>query len=120
MTLRARAASPEQEPALLATFNAAREAEYAEVTRECKKFLAHIEREAAEEEYEFTELEELEEDLEKIERWLVQVSERDVFGILARTDTAQLAQHCHELLALFAQETYQRTGAVAEDKEEPQ
>lgn len=103
-----RALSSEQEEELRTRFNQAREKEYAEVRRECQKLLAHIQREAEEQEYEFAEVEELEEDFEKIERWFSQVHERDIFGIEAGNTVEQQLRGCREALARFTQETYER------------
>lgn len=83
-------------------------AEYDEVIHECGKLLAHVEREKDEEHFEFNELEELDEDLEKIERWLERVQQRDVFGVPAKGAALKALQSCRDALASFAQETYQR------------
>lgn len=106
----ARGLTGEQEEKLLARFNQAREEEYAEIIRECQKFLAHIRREAGEQHYEFPEVEELEEDLEKIERWLAQVRERDAFGIETRYVVEQRLQDCRNALDHFTQQVYEQRG----------
>ena len=104
----ARGVSGEQEEKLLTRFNQAREEEYAEVTRECQKLLAHIHRETAGEHYEFAEAEELEEDLEKIKHWLAQVRERDAFGVEARDAVQQHLQDCRDALDQFMLEVFDR------------
>lgn len=104
----AHAATPEEHRGLLARFNRAREQEFGEVAQECKKFLAHIQREAAEREYDFSELEELEEDLVKVERWFAQIKERDVFGVQAGAGVGELLEGCHKALAAFGEEVFQR------------
>lgn len=97
-----------REAELLRRYNDARVAEYNEVVHECEKMLAHVEREKQEEHFEFNELEELEEDLEKIERWLERVQQRDVFGVPAKTACLKVLQSCRDALVSFAHETYQR------------
>jgi hypothetical protein len=104
----ARGLDGEQEEKLLDRFNHAREEEYAEVIGECQKLLAHIRRETAGQHYEFTEAEELEEDLEKIQRWLAQVRDRDVFAVEVRYTVQQRLQDCRQALDQFMQEVYER------------
>jgi vacuolar-type H+-ATPase subunit I/STV1 len=103
----ARGLNPQQEEKLLTRFNQAKEEEYAEVLRECQKLLAHIQRETAAQHYEFAEVEELEEDLEKNQRWLTQVRERDSFGIEAGYIVQQHLQSCRAALDQFTQAVYE-------------
>ena len=70
---------------LQARFDDARQAEYKELLKESQKFLDHIEREKVKQRYEFIEVEEMEEDLAKLDRWLEQVRQRDVFSAPSRT-----------------------------------
>lgn len=97
----------EQEEEMRRRYNDARVVEYNEVFHECEKLLAHVEREKQEERFEFNELEELEEDLEKIERWLERVQQRDVFGVPTQGASLKAIQSCRDALASFAHETYQ-------------
>lgn len=100
--------NPDEERELSERYNRAREGEYAEVLRECNKLLVHIEREAQEQNYMFTEVEELEEDLGKIERWFAQVKERDVFGVPARHAVEEMLQVSREALDTFTRKVFQR------------
>ena len=91
---------PKREEALTAASQTARAAEYRELAREAEGFLAHIRRETEHREFTFAELEELEEDLGKLTRWMDQVRARDYFGGEAEQVAALLAR-CEEELAMF-------------------
>jgi len=91
---------PKREEALTAASRTARTEEYRELAREAEGFLAHLRRETEHREFTFAELEELEEDLGKLTRWMDQVRARDYFGGEAEQVAALLAR-CEEELAMF-------------------
>lgn len=99
--------SPDEEEALRERYNRAREEEYAELLHECRKHLAHIERETEEQNFAFTEVEEVEEDLEKIRRWFAQIRERDVFGVPAARQVEEMLNKCGETLDGFMRKAYE-------------
>ncbi len=102
----AEAVQPEERKELEARFNAARAEEYAEISRQCDRFLAHIKRETESGHFAFTTVEELEQDLEKRKRWLVQVSERDVLCTPGRERTEAQLQECRQALDAFAEAAF--------------
>ena len=59
-------------------WNAAREAEYRELSGECAKFLREIDRELEIEKFSHAELDEEEAELEKLQRWHERIRGRDV------------------------------------------
>lgn len=93
---------------LIARFNQARELEYKEFAHECDKFLAHIQKETREENYEFFEAEEIEEDLAKLDRWLGQVKDRDFFAVGGRSVAEQHLRQCRDILADFMEKSAER------------
>ena len=65
---------------LRSRFLAARDEEYAELQGQCRRFMVHIDHATSTERYTFAEVEELEEELAKLERWLEEIRSRDPFG----------------------------------------
>jgi Protein ChrB, N-terminal len=99
--------------AVIATFKSGRLNEYAEVRREAERLLEHISCESNHREFTFAELEELEEDLAKVKRWMKQVQARDYFPDMSATEsTGQLLAQCDAALAEFLEETAARDGSV--------
>jgi hypothetical protein len=97
----------EQSQRLRSRFNQAREQEYAEVIGQCERFLAHVQRATGRKDFEFAEVEELEHDLDKRQRWFSQIRERDVFGVEARSRAEKLLQECREALDHFIDQAYE-------------
>ena len=85
--------------------------EYAEIIEECQtKFKKEIEFERFRQNFTYEEAEEIREDLEKIRRWFLRVTERDWFGAGMREDVSAELVQCERLLEDFEQEVYRRTG----------
>ena len=97
-----------QEQRAIARFKQEREREYAEIIKECYKMLRHIERERQQQEFNFEEVQELEGDLGKINRWLSEAKERDFWDVTAREKVERLKSKAETDLAIFTQETYER------------
>lgn len=97
-----------QEQRAIARFKQEREREYAEIIKECHKMLRHIERERQQQEFSFEEVQELEGDLGKINRWLSEAKERDFWDVTAREEVEKLISKAERDLATFTQETYER------------
>jgi hypothetical protein len=95
--------------AVIASFKSARSDEYAEVTREAERLLEHISRETNHRDFTFAELEELEQDLAKLKRWMSQVQARDYFPDTSTTgSTEQLLAQCDAALTEFLEEAAAR------------
>ncbi len=100
--------SEAQEKRILARFYLEREQEYAEIGKECHKTLHHIEREAQQGQFNLGEVEELEGDLAKINRWFSDVKERDFQSAEVRKEVEKLIGEVEARLATFTQQTYER------------
>lgn len=94
------------EASLLATFNAARATEYAELLGRCRDFHAELAKERAVHNLTFAELEENEEDLAKLSAWLRKVQARDRFGVPEQGQAEQALAACREDLERFADEVH--------------
>lgn len=89
----------------------ARAREYAEIGREAEQLLAHIEHETAHREFTFAELEELEADLAKLNRWADQVRARDYFGGGSDAPMSSVLERCEQALVTFLDEAAQHEAA---------
>ena len=90
-------------------WNAARDAEYAELTAECGKFLTEIDHEFAIGKFTFAELEEEESELDKLERWYDRVSSRDVHGAAGSQAAAEALALAREALERYSAAVFERT-----------
>lgn len=97
-----------QEQRATTRFQQGREREYDEIIKECYKMLRHLERERQQQVFNFEEVQELEGDLGKIERWLSEARERDYWDVAARKEVEKLIEEAEAGLASFTQETYAR------------
>lgn len=102
--------SAEWEAELVARFNRARDEEYAEVVENVERFEDEVRRETRKEKFTFAELEDVESDWEKIQRWHERVCERDFFGAPGRAETQAALARGREALEGFMAEVYRREG----------
>jgi hypothetical protein len=94
---------------LRATWNEARNAEYAELARVAEKYLAEIAHEFEIEKFTLAELEEEEAELEKLERWHGRITERDLHRAEGAAVAVDAMQRASEALARYTEAVYQRT-----------
>src|SRR5215208_5827848 len=95
------------EAALVGAFGEARDAEYAEILSKCRDFHAELEKERAAGKFTFAELEENEEDLDKLRAWLRKVELRVRFGTPLAPDARAAVLACREDLKAFAASVYE-------------
>jgi hypothetical protein len=95
---------------VLAAFQAARDDEYEEIVDKCQDFMAGLEKEYRAEHFTYAELEENEEDLAKLRRWLAKVTDRDVFGAPKRAATLEALETCERALEEYAARVYAEEG----------
>jgi Protein ChrB, N-terminal len=99
------------EQRLVAVWNDARDAEYAELTGKCNQFLKEIEHEFAIEKFTTAELEEEEAEVEKLERWFERIAARDVRGAPGRATAEAALQAAQAELARYADAVFEQTQA---------
>jgi hypothetical protein len=95
-------------------FRIDRDHEYAEFCERAHALVAELEKESRGEKYTFAELEENEDDLQKLERWLQKIQARDFFGGHQAEAAATAMAACRQALAAFAEIVYQREGLSAD------
>jgi len=83
---------------LEALFTEAREAEWAEFLGDCAKYEAELDKEIATQKYTLAELEEEEQNLERLRRWHRDLRTRDLFGAPSAPTAEQRLKHCAERL----------------------
>lgn len=94
------------EQGVIDLFNGARDEEYGEIIHRCEEFLEEIEAETGNQHFTYAELEENEEDLAKLEKWLEKVSERDFFQAGLAGKTKEILEKCRNRLNSFAEKVF--------------
>ncbi|MBI2887918.1 MAG: hypothetical protein HYY02_12010 [Chloroflexi bacterium] len=82
---------------------AARAAEYTAVSQDAEAFLEHIRRETDHRDFSFAELQELEADLQKLQRWYEQVRSRDYVNEGGDASIDDALRLCEEALSQFTE-----------------
>jgi hypothetical protein len=101
--------SPDEDSdrAFMEKFNSARDEEYGEVLEQCEEFFKEIEKETARKNFSFAEIEENEEELEKLKKWFAQVSARDFFSASLKKKTEETLSRCAAVLDEFCEKVYE-------------
>lgn len=95
---------------LAEAFNAARDDEYDEIVDRCEDFLAQVHKEYDAAHFTFAELEENDEDLAKLRRWLDKVRSRDVLGAQRLDDAVSAIGRCEVALEEYGARVYVEEG----------
>lgn len=93
---------------ILARFNADREEEYEEFNEHAQQFLAEIETETKRQKFTFAELEENEQDLQRLATWLDKIRKRDFMDGLEARKAVENMKACQSTFDSFAAEIYNR------------
>jgi hypothetical protein len=104
--LRVSDSSPESNESIVRLFRSDRSREYDEFAERCTAFLNEISRESTAEKFTFAEMEEGEQELRKLTRWLGKIQARDFFpDERGEQSVARLAQ-CRRALRDFSRAVY--------------
>ena len=107
------AESPDGDEPIARLFRADRRREYDEFTERCEALLDEIGKETRAGKFTFAELEEGEQDAEKLARWLAKIQARDFFPDERSTQSAELLGRCRGALEGFAWAVYAAEGMHA-------
>lgn len=101
--------SPDEdgERMIIDKFNAARNEEYGELFEQCEDFFKEIDKEIARENFTFAEIEENEEELDKLRQWYGKIVARDTFCSPLREKAELMLSKCTELLDGFCDKVYE-------------
>ena len=94
------------EQSTIERFNQARAAEYAELGENVERLQDEIRRETRKERFTFAELEDIESDWEKLQRWLSRIRARDFFATTACASAEQLLAEAQHDLQTFTNRVY--------------
>jgi hypothetical protein len=106
----------ETEEEVLGRFRQDREEAYAEFKEQCADFLAEIEKEIKRENFSFAEYEENEQDLVKLENWLIRLKERDFIGGTQAEQAVEWIERCRKNFQTFTAEVYAHEDPDHENK----
>jgi hypothetical protein len=104
------ASSPDVNEAIKRRFRADRSREYDEFTERCAAFLDEIEKETQAGKFIFAELEEREQDMEKLPQWLAKIQARDFFPDERSPQAEEMLERCRGALSEFSQRIYAAEG----------
>ncbi len=108
--LEARAPAEAIQADLMKRFQEERASEYQEFGERCQQFLAEIEKETHAHKFTFAELEENEQDLLKLTRWLRKIQQRDFFPHAASLAAQEHLSQCRQALERFTTAVYEQEG----------
>ena len=110
LVLAASAPSADAGAAVVARFRADRAREYDEFAERCAALLAEIGKETGRGKFTFAELEEIEQDMEKLSGWLGKIRARDFFPDARQAQATDALQECRHALDGFVRAVYQAEG----------
>jgi len=116
------ASAPDMNEAIVSSFQADRGREYDEFAERCTALLDEIGKEGKAGKYTFAELEESEQDLEKLVRWLAKIQARDFFPDERGQEAAAMMARCQTAVEAFSQSVYateEVTGSSASGLQAP-
>jgi hypothetical protein len=108
--LEARAPNELIQAGLIERFQGERESEYQEFGERCQQFLQEVEKETLAHKFTFAELEENEQDLLKLTRWLRKIQQRDFFPSTGSQQAMVRLAQCRQALQTFTTSVYEREG----------
>ena len=100
-------ADEDGEKIIIDKFNAARDEEYGELLEQCEEFFKEIDMETARENFTFAEIEENEEELNKLKQWFEKIAARDSFGSPLQEKAKSMLTKCADLLDGFCEKVYE-------------
>jgi hypothetical protein len=102
----ATALSERVEKVLLKRFREQRDEEYSELIERCDGLLAELAKETKKKKFTFAELEENEDDLQKLKSWSARIKARDLVGGERASEAARKLDACQKALETFAARVY--------------
>lgn len=99
----------DQEERINRAFVESRDEEYREIISKCEDYAKEIEFEIGRQNFIFAEVEENEEELEKLKQWLKKVEKRDIVEAPLRKEAVQKIQGCEDLFQDFALKVYEHS-----------
>ncbi|OYV34970.1 MAG: chromate resistance protein ChrB [Rhodospirillales bacterium 20-64-7] len=95
-----------QEERVVQRFNTDRNAEYEEFLGKCRDYEAEMAKETAARHFTYAELEENDQDLAKLKRWLEKIGRLDFYGAPLAQEARARLDRCETLLEEFSQQVF--------------
>jgi hypothetical protein len=109
----------DQEEKIVRAFIDSRNEEYQEIIEKCEDFFKEIEYEIGRQNFIFAEVEENEEELDKLKQWLKKVEKRDVIKPPLRKTAIDKIKKCEKIFEDFAHRVYEHSQIkIKESKDE--
>ncbi len=96
-----------QEEQITGAFLQSRNEDYQELIKKCDDFLKEIENETRNENFIFAEVEENEDELEKLKQWQKKIEKRDFLGAPLRKTAMEKIKQCEKVFEDFALKVYE-------------
>jgi hypothetical protein len=106
----------DQEPEVIAGFNASRAEEYTEVIKACNELSNEIDEESRTEDFHYADLEENEKHLQRVKELLESVRGRDYFASPLQAKAVALMDGCQRKFDTFSHEVFARENIVDEKR----
>jgi hypothetical protein len=116
--LEARAPTEALQAGLIESFREERAKEYQEFGERCQEFLQEVEKETRAHKYTYAELEENEQDLLRLTRWLRKIQQRDFFPASSNQEAQERLAHCRQMLQAFTTTVYEQEGLPTANPED--
>lgn len=104
--------SENDEETMVIKINEQRDQEYHELMEKCKDFLDELKKETEKGNFTFAELEENDEEINKLSKWFFKIRERDIFNSIEREKAEEMMAVCRQKFSEFAQTVYKREGTI--------
>jgi len=91
-------------------FKVDRDLEYDEFLEHCEAFISELEIEIQHQKYTFAELEESEQNLQRLGKWITKIQERDFFKTKGAQDAITAYQNCQLWLQKYTHHVYTKEG----------
>ncbi|MBM4294386.1 MAG: chromate resistance protein ChrB [Deltaproteobacteria bacterium] len=98
-----------QEEGIIKAFVDSRNEEYREIIDKCEAFFKEIEYEISRQNFIFAEVEENEEELDKLKQWLKKVEKRDILKPPLRKTAIDKVKMCEKIFEDFARRVYEHS-----------
>lgn len=95
---------------ILKRFEADRDEEYEEFLEQCQGFISEIQKETEARKFTFAELEENEQNLQRLRKWMAKIQNRDFFKTRKSQEAITAFQSCHQALQTYIHRVYSREG----------
>ena len=97
------------EQRVISLFNNIRDEEYTEFLSECEKYIKEIEKEISKEKFIFAELEEEEEELQKLISWYSKIEARDIFHSSLENDAKEILEQIKNAFEDYSELVYKHS-----------